>query len=49
LDGFEATPDRFSTPIADLLASLLTSRDPEQRDGSEPTPPTAPGNPPAHG
>jgi diguanylate cyclase (GGDEF)-like protein/PAS domain S-box-containing protein len=36
LGGFDATPDAFSTPIADLLASLLSQRDSDEPGAPEP-------------
>jgi len=36
LGGFDATPDAFATPIADLLASLLSHRDSDEPGAAEP-------------
>jgi hypothetical protein len=36
LGGFDAAPDAFATPIADLLAGLLSRTDTEQADPSQP-------------
>jgi diguanylate cyclase (GGDEF)-like protein/PAS domain S-box-containing protein len=36
LGGFDATPDAFATPIADLLASLLSQRDSDEKGAPEP-------------
>jgi hypothetical protein len=46
LGGFGGTPDEFATPIADLLASLLTSRDPDPCGGPDGGGATDAGDPP---
>jgi hypothetical protein len=49
LGGFDASPDAFATPIADLLAGLLSRSDTDQADPSQPGGRGEPGGGPAFG